>query len=500
MRNHWAAVFFFLCFMFFISVAGLAQTEIGVEWDVSGDQSHAVDELQAFQELGITHLSVDTLLSDTLWSEIDSLDMEVYAEVPFYYPTISSFAAADSSTLDNYRNYLQHFASQPAVTAIGLFRFGQTQSPDFAEALEPFVQELQSTYSGNIFYIGKKTDSNPSDQLLDFKLIGITQKQILNNGIPPPEHSVGGFLYNTTEKDTLIRPVDNLLSIADNNDIPVFFESGWLLNTIEAYPELADTIQHYLTTGEIVLPLPQEPNQSDMNQHSFAVIILLLIWGIFTLNYHINPLHRKATTRYFTAHRFLVDDIMQRHLRSLTPGLLILLQHILAGGLVSYVMASALFSEYGLQAIAYHFPIATFFGDILPSIFIWGCLVTLLLHLLSLGWIGLLNKKINHISQVLLVYCWPLQINFVVVTLMVTFLTAFKFSWLFYLSSAVFGLILIANFVVSAVDTANFLKKGRGLFLLLSAGIYSAATLAFGIWMLNQQEWIEVVQLALQLS
>lgn len=490
------ALLFNLILAIGLPVEGMAQKAIGVEWSVPNNNGQALQQLDSFEQLGVDYLLIDTTLNEPVWQRVDSLQFTVFADLPVNYPVAHTFTDADSTLIDEISSRLNHYATKPSVRAVGLFRFGQINNSNFDEALEPTIQEISTTLSVDVYYTTTKSDIVEIDNLVSFKLIA-------DNGLSSdeqvPQNNIGGYLYTPVQPDTLLGPVKNLLAKADRDSVPVFFKSGWLQQMTDSSPELRSSLQYYINTSELVFPIPQEPSPNSPS-HSGIVILLLVIWGLFVLNYHFNPIYQKASSRYFSAHKFLVVDIMKRHIRTITPAVIILIQHILASGIAAYCLGVVLFTGNGLNALLHHFPDIFLLGSPLLSLFLWGCLISFLCHFVSIIWIGILNKDVKHTSQILLLYSWPLQINFVVITLMVTLAMSVSWAGIFYLLTVIFALIFLSAFVVAAFDTTKHSSDSKTLFLVSSVGIYSILVAGLALWFFSNEYLLEVLNLAANLN
>ena len=190
---------------------------------------------------------------------------------------------------------------------------------------------------------------------------------------------------------------------------------------------------------------------------------------------------------------------MDRHIRSVGPTIIVLLQNILLAGICTYSLGNILFSSLGLEAIFYHYPIVLLFDNSSFSLFLLGCIFSLVLTLVSIVWIRISNKKVTQTRQVLNLYAWPLQINFFVATIAVALLTSGNNPTIMILLATVFAIVHISAFIVAAIDTSKYLVKQKVLFFTTSILLYCLVWMGLGIWLL-QSAIPEVIQLALSLS
>ncbi|MDZ7715878.1 MAG: hypothetical protein U5J95_06655 [Balneolaceae bacterium] len=483
----------FLCIatVLFCAVNLSAQQQIGVVWSIPSDNQQALNELDRFAKLGVTLLIVDTSVKEEGWNRIDSLDFNVYGNLPIKYPIVSTFANPDSSLLEQISKGVNQLIAQPSVQSIGIFSLGQAQSARFKEAIQPMVQQIDTATTAELFYTTLFAESVLTDSLFHFKLLKIKDPESLKDSISMPK--VKGYVYDAQNK--LLSPVKTLLEQAKSDSIPVFFTSNWLLTTTQNNPEFEEALRHYTTTKEVVFPLPEEAPPSETS-HNLIVVLLLLILGTFVMNYQYSPVYKKTIARYFLAHKFLVNDVMDRHIRTISPALVILFQHIIAVGIVAYCLGTVAISEAGWQAVQYHYSEFFISKSPLISLFFGGCIFGLAIHLFSIFWIRLTNKKVTHFSQVILLYSWPLQLNFVLTLLITTLMLSSSLHGLIYVLSIAFVIIFLGAFIITSFDTSNYLTSRRIGFLLASIGLYSVIWIALITWMLSSPHFLDVLNLA----
>lgn len=486
--------FLSLFIILLLSASTTAQQQVGVVWNTPSNNQQALNDLDQFSELGITKLIVNTDLEEDTWQQVDSLGFGVYSNLPVYYPTVSDFANPDSILVTKITSRLNELIARPSVTSIGAFYLGQVRSNSFKEVLEPIINQIGSVASAKLYYTSLDYSLVPADSLFDFKILQVKNPEALTGAEIPSK--VQGIIYDAQSRR--LAPVQSLFKKAISDSIPIFFDSDWLINMTNKHPEFKKTITHYATTGELVLPLPKEPSQKAQN-HNFIVILIVLVLCAFVLNYRFNPIYKKTISRYFAAHQFLVDDIMERHIRTLSPAIIIILQHIVSAGIVMYCLGNVMITQAGWEAIQYHYPDFFITQNALMNLFIWGGVISFAIHIISILWIRFLNSAVQFISQAILLYSWPLQINFILALLIVTLMISGPFYVLIYILSALFIIIFLGAFIIACFDTSNYLSSKRVPFLLGSTGIYTLIWISLGIWIISSPYLLNVLRLAVSL-
>lgn len=478
----------------------LAQRSIGIRWAEPVDQSEALSQLDTLNKLGVSYLEIGHQPDAEVWEKIDSLGYRVYGQIPISFPIVRTFAEPDSALIETISNYVNHYSAQVPVKAIGLFKFGAVNQASFDTTLQPFVKQISENFKGELYYTTALNESVPFDKLVDFK---ITVSQISYDSnfpiIDTTAQNIGAYSYRPREElSGYLKPFSRFIDSLSNAPAPVFVNSEWLFSVLDKYPEFANTVKLYNSDAEFIFPTPNE-NIKKTADHSLIVLLLILIWGLFALNYHLSPVYRKSYMRYFTSHVFFVEDVMDRHIRTIGPSLIVLLQNILLAGICTYILGNQLFSPLGLEALFYHYPILLLFNNPSFSLFFMGCLFSLVLTLVSVLWIRISNKNVRQTRQVLNLYAWPLQINFFIVTIGVVLLTSGNSPFVMVILAALFALVHISAFIIAAIDTSKYLIKQRGLFFTTSIFLYSFLWIGLVVWLLRSSI-PPVVELALSLS
>ncbi|MDZ7772059.1 MAG: hypothetical protein U5K31_04865 [Balneolaceae bacterium] len=519
----------FLCLLFPLLTAEpvSAQRQLGVQWEVPGDRGELMSQLRTFRQLELSHLEVDRPLPEAAWDSIRASGMQVWAAVPLSYPTRCAFAAPDSATVGHagkLSSGLHRHA--PSVTAVRLFRHGAMHDARFREALAPFLQQIRSSYGGDLYHLrslgaaGRPMSGGTGTQQgsgrLDFFMqhvpvrAGYTQNSPLlpaaaadhdaaasmaGDGMP------GAWLYQPDEEMApYLGPFKRLLEeTADRPDAPLFIPSGWLIDNLERHPTLGETLQLFATEGGTVFPLPEESYPTE-DRVGMGVLLLFLLWGSVALHYSLSPIYRRSIRRFFVSHRFYVNDVLHRHVRVPAQGVIMMLQHAVLTGLLLYSLGSYLLTPAGTQALVHHLPGLTLFGGVHFSFFCWGALGTLLVESISILWLLGLNKRIRFFSQVTNLYNWPLQANLVTVTVLFALMVARPGGGgiAVGLLLIVFLLFFLGSFVLTAFDTSRLLTNKRAWFLLSTVGLYLLLLTGGTGWMLGKTDLWAILSLALQ--
>ncbi len=471
---------------------GYAQRAIGVDWELPDEQQIAREQLQYFSELGIGYLQINERPSEEVWNVISDLDFTVFAQLPVQFATVQTFSKADSSFKEKINANLQYYASRQSVKAIGLFAYGQINERIFRKALTEFMQQLPGGISKPIYYQTAKAKTVSIDSLFAFKMLRVSQDYTSMNS------AVKAYYYAAESKfDWKLAPVKEFLNqTPKSSEIPVFFNSEWLLTILNNYPEFEITLQTFATVQNPVFALPEEERAID-SENNALIAALLLVWILLSITYYISPVFRKSLVRYFTGHPYYVRDVMDRYVRTMLPGTSILAQHVLLGGIVGYCVGNSLFSSLGIEAFYSHYPIFSIFGEDNFAFFWGGFIAILVAQIICVVWLHLANPKLNHFSQIFNLYPWLLQINVIPATLIVGLFTSKGSIILLFILGVIFMLSFAAAFIITALDGITYISTNQKYwFLPATAGLYLLVIAGLVTWALFSTQFINVIKLA----
>ena len=471
-----------------------AQKAIGVHWKVPESNQEAFKQLEAFHNWGIRYLNVDTKLRASLLELTDSLDYRVFVSIPNKYTTEYQLLSRSSTIIEALRDYGQYYEDEEHIQAFGLFHYAQFEKHVFREQTRPLVQDFKDLFGKPVYYTSARPGLQDTLQPYDFFIyrsdrLGTLDLYSANTS------SMGGALISPPLEQYSLREFQNLMqSSVLGQSTPVFLESTWLLAQANSHPDLASVIRTFTTQKEPLLSTPSPTQEPEEPQ--WLVLVLIGLWASFAIHYAVAPTYRKSLFRYFTVHRFFVNDILERRLRSVAPGVIILLQQILMGGIFFYLLTSGLFSNHGLEAIYWHFPFLAYMGKSRFVFFVAGILFMIITQLIYLLWLYFLNKDIKFFNQVVILYSWPHQFNLLTVTLMVTFFLSENIGTAFYIFSGLFALIWLVSFYVAAGDLSHQIRYNRMLYITHTTGLHTIILILLFIFLYSFSGVPDILRLA----
>lgn len=490
-------LFIVICLFALLPITGQGQYRIAVDWQVPNSETDAIKQLEKLKSLGITEVTFEESISPTIWNKIEDLNLQVYGDLGITFPISDTFSKPDSSFLEMVSKRTRTLLSHPSVKAIGLFSFGPIHRQKFIEATRPYFQELQEAQNIRIFFtksVRQKTKNLPG---ADFSITNVPVNTGNVNDLEVPSDSVGFYKFSPSrDLRVYLSPFQSFLKVVPRNST-IFLNSDWLFASLNSFPAFKTTLES-LSEKEYVFPLPDEkvPNQE---QSPIPIILLIILWASAALHYNVSPLYRKSVFRYFTAHKFFVDDIFRRHIRTPVPALVLILQNTLIMGAIVFTAASVLFNPLGLEAL-YSFLGTKFdFGNTPKGLAIAGAIFAFCLSNISILWLYISSKKIRSTIQTATLYTWPLHVNFLLGTVIISIYSSGSGPEAIITLTVIAFLIQLGSFIFSAIDFSQFIRRHALRFYLSTNGIYLLMLISAIIWIYFSADINEMLSLALAL-
>lgn len=467
--------------------------QIALAISPGGNFSYSQQQLdQAFSD-GIRLLEIyDTSVEDLF--SVESFNILFNTDIRFL---TARQLEKDRSRLSNeilqlYRDAESAFPGK--IAALGVFNYADEEEPRFglhaASLADTLLTQIDKPlYYNSAFEIPREFPSN-----FNFVSARVPARTALHTSAVYP---VTRFQPSGSSR-TSLQVLQHLLnrSLESENSL-IILPAEWYFQQVESLPEIRTVFASYFDEEPVRFPLPaQKTSSPDPN---WPVILLFLIWAGFLLLFRLQPFYADSLFRFFFSHSFFVSDIMGNRIRSGTTGLILMLQHLFITGLLFYTAARAVLSDLGVQALSYHFPYLFITGYEIASFFAAGILLALLYQCIAVIWIYYLNKKINFLSQVLVLYSWPFHINLLLVSLLVV-LTQYNSSVSFvWIIGGFFFFTWFLCFNLTAVQTARYLHRLKPLNLLLTVGLHTLAAVMLLLFLLYYPGIRDPLLLALSL-
>ncbi len=290
----------------------------------------------------------------------------------------------------------------------------------------------------------------------------------------------------------------NTLSLAiDNFEEIILMDWYWYSEASQSETYFLDALIIAANKEGNLFPVVETIHEKKLPD--WPVIILVLLWISLGIHLRSNLTYRPLLFRYFTYHRFFVDDIMRYRERSAAPGITLYIQHAYFTGLIVYILSTTFISNKGLEAFYHHLPLLAVFGQNYFTLFVLAVILSLAISFICLLWLYVPSKSMNHFSQVLNLYTWVFHVDFLLVSISLILLITGGSQTLILILGILHFLIWILGFIVTAYDSSKYLMKGRIKYLFNTAGILLIVTITIIFAFLFSGYPIDILQLALSL-
>jgi len=380
------------------------------------------------------------------------------------------------------------------IVAASLLRYPYENFPNFLNAAQSLADSLDPVLSVPLYYQSAGLASNSLPRGFNFVSERMYAGQQHQTG-----HSVVHFIPSADLRESYIALNQTMNRLQDFNESILILSAPWFFTQLESRNELRYLFQDYTMGEQVTLPLPA-PTQP-IPSINWSFILLMLILGSYAVHLRYQPMYGPSVIRYFTNHSFYVADVYEHRLRNVMPGFYLMIQHAFICGLFAIVFAEIYLSSQGFAVLENHFPGLMVFGGNIYSLFAAGLIIAVLVQAVSLLWIYFTNRELTAFSQVLNLYCWPLHLNLIAVTLLVVLHQIGINEIITAILSALFILIWFFSFNIAVIDSAKFLTAGlsKVIFITLTAGIHLIIVVGIIYYAIYTPSIIEPILFAIEI-
>ena len=447
----WVLFVFFLMFGHSLSYA---QKKVAVDWEKPADSEAFNSELDFFSNHNVSYLFVSHPLTADEIASLDSAGIFFFVKLDHKFITENEFINNSDQYLKSVNNAKAYYDSSSAFNGIVAFS--------------------QSVIALNVF---------PNAGILEIK--GNTVYSV--NTEPQPLFSV--FETSDSYAESLSRLKEQLI----NSELNLLLDGEWYISVLAQNADLKSTFEGTSGMDPSTIAVHDIPDQTPLIH--WSVLVLVLLWISLAVNVASNPTYLETIPRYFTAHRFYVDDIMSYRERSSASAVFLLFQHAIFGGLVVYILSKIFISDTGLEALYHHIPYIAVMGKNYFSLFVLSSVLVLIVELIALIWLYVPNKEMTHFNQGLNLFTSIFHLDFIIVTAIVTGYfgnwntTLISFLALSYL------LIWFSSFNITAFDASKRLGMHRNSYLFKTIGLHTLVSCALVVLLIVFNEWWDILKL-----
>lgn len=465
----------------FAQESEVSDTELGVRWTPSSSPQTISKELQEYDDLGFTTIELAHPVPLFILDSLSNYSFDVFIRSDDKFLTTSSLSLNIDDLQNEYAEIIQFYSGYAFVKAIGLYSYSQSFNNEFVSEFSSVLNTLDSTTDLLLYEVS--TVASPLS--LNFSIAEVSSSLIPANAsyyILSKSYDPGDFVI--------------VLELIKKNSL-ILLDSDWLNTALAGYEPFRVALTQKKKDNIFLLPLPQQ--KTGAPAFNWAVFIFILIWFSVGIHVRIVPTYKELITRYFTAHRFFVEDVMRYRERSSISGVFLFFQHATFFGLVVYIISATYISELGIEAFYHSVPQLAIVGQNYFSLFVFGFLIACFVQIIGLLWLYLPSKSLTHFSQALNLYTWVFHLDFIFVSIMlILILTGSTSIWIFFLGIVVI-LSWLIGFLLTSVDSSKYLLKDRTSYIFYTFGLHSLVNIALLVLILTNQTVLDFLELIINI-
>ncbi len=475
--------YFFLSLICWLSAtsfitASAQNPKLGISWSSPPTTSYEIaNQLNGFASIGVEVLELAHPVNSALLDSLSNHPFEIFIRFDYRFLTSSEIQESQDDLIQSYSTLIAEYSGYSEVTAFGLYSYSQSFDEHFTEGFQPISTELKKNTNRNFYEV-----TSGSSTALDFSITEIASDSIYINN--------AALLLS---KENAIGDAKLLNDLFNSGAELLLLNSSWLSNAIEIHPRLIESLQEMKNGGLFVLPEQEAPSTS--NPLNWPVIVFMLVWLSVGLHLKVSPNYRSLLFRFFTGHRFFVDDIMRYRERSIVSGIFLFFQHAFFSGITLYIVFSTLVSEKGLEALYHFLPLLAITGKNYFSIFITGFLLSLLVQVIGIIWLYLPNKAMTHLSQVMNLFTWIFHLDFLLVSIMLALYLSGGSSTVIIILSILYLVVWLTGFLLTSLDSSKYLQRGRIKYIFYTFGLHTLVNIGIIVFIFANTWIIDTLRL-----
>lgn len=466
---------------FLINISALqAQStspSLGVSWTSTPSLSEAIEDLDRFEELGIEFIEFNLPVNSAILDSAADRGFDLLIRSELEFLTNSALQTIEDDLIEEFQSLNARFSDYPQVRGLGLYSYSESFSPEFIESMSELTAQLRDSSDIDFYEI----TTGPFNAL-DFAVTTITSDKL--------PVSSGSVLFTKSYTRSDFRTINRLF---ESQISLILFDADWLLSAVEDYPAFGESLTEYKENKTWVLPLPE--SEAPSSGFDWLVFIYILIWISVAVHVRAVATYSGLIFRYFTGHRFFVDDIMRYRERSAASGIFLFFQHAAFTGMVATIFSKMFISDKGIEALFHFLPQTALFGQNHFSVFAGGFIIACLIQIIGISWLYFPSKSMNHSSQVLSLYTWSFHLDFLIVSFMlVTYLTGGN-TTLILILGVLFVLNWLTAYLLTSLDSSKYLIDKRVSYILYTFGLHTLLNIVLMVLILSSSTILDAIEL-----
>ena len=470
-----------------------AQRHFGIIWEPPTGEREAARELFGYQQLGIRSLMIEGIQDIGILDVLHGFDFDVVINVPQAYLTATELQKKRTASNDLVIRHVEYYRNLDYVNGFIVFSNSQVNSSRFASRASAMIREARISTDKPLLHINRNTMHRFGDtDHPDGVILHLREYDLHSEVVPAadPAVPIAGFIWQP-DNGFDIRLFQEMLRVTrPAGDIPVYLHGHWVETHLG--DGLEEALIIFAGDSDAVLPNPLQPAADP--EVNWNIVLLLLIWISFAVHYAFFPNYNKSLFRYFSNHKFFIEDIFEKRIRFPSTPVFLNLQAATMFGLFFYTLYTFHISAAGLDVLRYYLPIPVWMH---PGIFFFvaGFIFKLIYSTVMTFWVFAPSLDTQWLNPAAAAYIWPQQTLLPVITLMITIDAAGGPSGLFNAMAIVFLLIWLTSYYIAAYNVRQYVER-KTLYDSLSWALQFAIVGSLIWWVFIQAGLLDVLRLA----
>jgi hypothetical protein len=473
-----------------------AQRHFGIIWDPPSDEREAARELFGYQQMGIQSLMIEGIQDIGILDVLNGFDFNVVINIPQAYLTATELKKRRVTSSDLVIKHVEYYRNLDFVNGFIVFSNSQVNSSRFTNRASAIISEARISTEKPLLHINGNTihrfggTDHPDGVILHVHESDLHSENITSSD---PSVPVSGFIWHPDSGFNIRLFQDMLRTTRPAGDVPVYLHGQWVETHLG--DGLEEALIIFAGNSEAVLPNPHQP---DADPHvNWNIVLLILIWISFAVHYAFFPNYNKSLFRFFSNHKFFIEDIFEKRIRFPATPVFLNLQAAAIFGLFFYTLYTFHVSAAGLDVLRYYLPIPYWLH---PGIFFFvaGFIFKLVYSTIMTLWVFAPSLDIQWLNPAAAAYIWPQQILLPVITLMITIDAAGGPEDLFNVMAILFLLIWFTSFYIAAYNVRQYVER-KTLYDTLSWAMQLTFLGGLFWWAFIQAGLLDVLMLAVWL-
>lgn len=454
------------------------RTTLGISFSSDIAYQEILDALPELEKLGINVIELAHPTSEELIEQISTYTFDIYVRHNVQFLTQSEMNNQQIFE-EKILVFVNRYITNKHIDRLCLV--------SYSSFLENNIYDLVSRYipasNSIIFY-----DVNTSTSSGSVTITNARNSSNTNNSTH--------FLFDAPFHKS---DIQILKTIYERGSELILFDFKWFTQALQTELYFQKSLLTFAESDHKLLLLPQIDSERITSFPNWPIIIFVLLWISFGIHIKSSQNYASSISRYFSFHRFFVNDVMHCRERALSSGIILTIQHAFFTGLIVYLLVVTFISQKGLEAFYFHLPEIGIFGNTYFSLFITVVLITLLITYLGQLWLYIPSTSFKHFSQVLNLYSWVFHIDFLIVSVSLILAINKSSPILIIVLSYLHLIIWTMGFIATAYESSKYMMTSKIKYLLNTLGLFLLlAGLLISLFVLNDY-LLEVLKLATSL-